>query len=235
MPVYRYSPAGLDSIVRTSRRTRLLAYPGGLTIGSLVAILKTPQADFLYGVAIWALLMIPAVWFALRPAKASREFAAASEFELNDGALITRNPQGEMVIQRGSVRLVTRMGDGIMIRGSSIRESVLLTPQLEGFEDLEGRLRVWIPAPLTLQRSALSLAHWAYGYAGAACLLTVCALVFDQPAIAIPSCLLGAALYAWCSGGVLVSPHASRRLKLAALTAIVPVVGLVLRAWELWP
>src|SRR5579883_1337607 len=146
MTAYRYSPAGAEALIRRVQARTSMTLVAAIGVLCLLLLrlddLQTPTV-------IIPAVLVPALigTFAISNARRSiRRSVLSTEFELDAEALSARSLQARNTILLKELTQIRTLKDGsLVVRTSSIRQTMHLRPELEGFEELVQRLQALAP------------------------------------------------------------------------------------------
>ena len=137
-------------------------------------------------------------------------------------------------IAQEEVTKLRYLKDGILVRGKTFRQTLRLSPGLDGFEDLVRRIDEWTPPQVPRVRSSSSFSFWIVIVVPANLGLMIAAITLKNPTIAIPACVAEAFVLVSCAALVCRSKFIARRLKWIMLLGLLPAISLLYRAYLLW-
>lgn len=234
MSVYRYTPEGVNRLAATSQRLGLSLMAVALLAGLLPSILQgttTPVST--YGLILVVILLFT-FWLIRRNTRKLRSSVASTTVELTGDALTCQNGTITVTIQRDEVRQIRHLADGILVKGTSLHQTILMNNQLAGFDALAAEFEAWRPPSVVPAHSSRSIVHFLLFVVLGNLALFVGAMETQIPQIAIPLCVLEAVVLAACTAFVIRSPKMPGRLKWMMGITVFPIFGLLGRAYLLW-
>ena len=232
MAVYRYSAAGVERLARKAVRQTSLILGLALLAGTLIPFLNGAVSRPLTLIPILMILSAAVLWSGWRAGKRALEIARLTEFEIN-GSLTARYSIGCTTFTEDEVAEIRYLKDGVLVRGKGFRKTLLLKPEIEGYEDLVKRIEEWIPPGVPRVRSSGSFSRWVR-----ILVLTNIGLVIagylSNPRIAIPASAVEGAVLIGCVIWVWSTEQVTRQLKWMMLFALLPAISMLSRAYLLW-
>lgn len=228
----------MTEMVRKARRTSLVT-TGLLFAGMLVvAVPASGISDVTRPVlvAIFGVFLVLFFWIQRRSAAQARRAVESITIEVDDQGVKQITSLVSTTIRREDVVELRYLPGGIMVLGRDLRQRIFLNRELDGFDDLAGRMEQWAPA-ITIRKpvpSPGSGMYWFYGLFGAHLCLFISAVLAVNPRIAIPCCLTEAIFLLTCMVWIWTFQGVASRLKWFAGLAALPAFSLLDKAYTLW-
>jgi hypothetical protein len=164
MPVYRYSAAAIETIMRRLRLQAIVTGAGLLAV-ALIAGLSGPASANTFTVVVPVIVVFLGgglLWSQRRALARNREAVRSTEFELDEEQITARNSLLSTTIRREEVTKLRYLRDGLMVCGKDLRRCVQVRPELDGCDELTHRIEEWVPAgtPRIHSRASLGRRTW---------------------------------------------------------------------------
>lgn len=230
MPVFRYSPEGIERAVKKVRlRTFMFV---GLALASSLLLVSITQGlrSSLIAIPIVVILMGVGAFMGDRSA---RKTIQTMEIEIDESTLSFRSSVSSLSIPRSQVTRLSRSPGKLAVKGRSARETITISTELGG-EELAKLIENWVPAEAVRAEMSPRTTMWTWVAVIGFLALLLGAYAIDSPTVAFSCsllaavCLVASAVWTWSMKSV------SLKFKLRMLVVVLPIFGLLARAWNLW-
>jgi len=231
MAIYRYSPIGVETLLRRADLT-LAALPIVVTLFSGMALFWNRTSASITSYLPLALAGPFLIWSSFRQRPKIRSLLESTEIELTASELIARNAQTTVTIRPDEVRELRLTKDGLQIHGRKAGQTIILKNELEDFTEVARAVETWAPASAKRTTGRATSQWWLLSLVVINLALLSVAFGSHQPLVAVPCCLIealvltGALIWIWRYRKT-VPP----KLLWSSLVAILPILSLLWRAY----
>jgi hypothetical protein len=235
MPVYRYSPQAIARLVERMRRRTYLINGLMLLVIFKVILLTQGILEASIGTSFFVVILGLST-LAQRKRRAQKLTATAEsiEIELDEVALTSRSSITALRLPREEVKELRHHPDALVVKGPSIQRSIHVSKELDGYQTLAAEIEAWTPPAVPRTEKPRSSKTWIWALSIAALAVTVVGFITNNPAIAFPSCVLGAAFYLGYAVWIFRMKNVSAQLKRLIVIFLIPAAALIARACFLW-
>ena len=232
MATYRYSEAGIARLLHKSDKLSLIM------IGVfLLAMTGVMIAQGLTDPLVLApfLLVLGGIFFWQNGRKRDqrRGMLASLEIELTEHEIKGTTSTVSTTIAREEITELRYLRDELVVRGRNFGQSLRLTPELEGYDDLVRQIHEWVPAEIPRVQSKRSGNATVLALIFGNLALVVAAVAVTDPIIASILSIAEAVVLLVCIVLVFRLKGVPRKLRLQMAVGFVPVLGLLGRAYVL--